>query len=335
MKKNKIFFTTIILGAILAMTSCFDAACVNNHQTSEKIQMSCNEMKLYMKVCYLRTLEKVDSDFGQDPYAAEFRWEIWAYGGIDEDGNDRWELSVSDSHSQMSELQLEQEDGNPAWWDITGLTRIPMKVVLWDKDPWPYHADNYLDINGHYEDGDDRENGRTVEFTYYVENNSFDFEKSGARLSDNHGGCIEFNGKWDIEKEEDKDTIMRIKIWTEEESVNLPPDKPNKPSGPNGGKPGTQYTFSTSTVDPQEDKVMYKFDWGDGSQSNWFGPYESGKTINASHTWNNEGSYKIRVKAKDFPFEEESSWSEPLELSIVKSRTRIFDLFVERILSFF
>jgi hypothetical protein len=333
LRTNKFIALAIILIFLMSLLPLVSS---NHIESNKKNQIGvCQETKLWMKVCYLRTLEEVDSDdFGEDPYSAEFRWEIWAFGGIDEDGNDRWELSVSDSHSQMSELQLEQEEGNPAWWDITGLNRIPIRVVLWDKDPWPV-SDEYLDINGYFEDTSPRKWGRTVEFTYYPLNDTYDFEKSGGRLSNNHGGCVEFNGKWDIEKENDCDTIMRIKIWADNGNSNSPPEKPERPSGPSGGFPDTKYKYSTSTTDSDEDQIMYQFDWGDGTRSSWLGPYNSGKRINNSHIWTGEGNYKIRVRARDDPHGEISEWSDPMDLAVIKSRTRYFNTLIQRILSLF
>jgi len=31
--------------------------------------------------------------------------------------------------------------------------------------------------------------------------------------------------------------------------------------------------------------------------SGWIGPYISGETVTANHTWNKRGSYEIKVKA--------------------------------------
>ena len=49
----------------------------------------------------------------------------------------------------------------------------------------------------------------------------------------------------------------------------------------------------------QGDDVYYLFHWGDGTDSGWLGPYPSGTQQSASHTWDEEGDYRIKVKAKD------------------------------------
>ncbi|UCD12958.1 MAG: hypothetical protein JSW60_05165, partial [Thermoplasmatales archaeon] len=57
---------------------------------------------------------------------------------------------------------------------------------------------------------------------------------------------------------------------------NAPPEKPEQPDGPSEGITDIEYTFSSSTTDPEGDKIYYKFEWGDGTDSEWVGPYESG-----------------------------------------------------------
>jgi hypothetical protein len=89
------------------------------------------------------------------------------------------------------------------------------------------------------------------------------------------------------------------------------PNKPNTPIGPTMGQKGQQYTYETTTIDPDNDTVYYKFDWDDGSNSQWLGPYQSGEIISANHTWNYKGTYNIRVKAKDHNGMM-SEWSDPL-----------------------
>jgi hypothetical protein len=95
------------------------------------------------------------------------------------------------------------------------------------------------------------------------------------------------------------------------------PNIPSKPEGINKGKPGTSFEYSTSTIDNENDDIYYLFDWDDGSNSGWLGPFPSGFTINASHIWSNRGSYSVSVKAKDNE-DHESRWSEILYVSMPK-----------------
>jgi len=97
--------------------------------------------------------------------------------------------------------------------------------------------------------------------------------------------------------------------------INSPPNKPAKPSGPAKGKVGTTYTYSSSTTDIDGDQLMYWFDWGDGTNSGWVGPFASGVTASANHAWTTKGTYAIKVKAKDTSAAE-SVWSDPLSVSM-------------------
>ena len=60
------------------------------------------------------------------------------------------------------------------------------------------------------------------------------------------------------------------------------------------------YTFYIPVPqNPENDQVYYFVDWGDGTSTGWIGPYNPGVTVNITHVWSEEGSYKIKAKAKD------------------------------------
>ena len=99
---------------------------------------------------------------------------------------------------------------------------------------------------------------------------------------------------------------------------NDPPVKPSAPSGKTSGAAGKEYTYTTSTTDPDGDALFYLWDWGDGTDSGWLGPFGNGETASASHTWDEQNSYEIKVKAKD-THGEESSWSDPLPISMPRN----------------
>jgi hypothetical protein len=96
---------------------------------------------------------------------------------------------------------------------------------------------------------------------------------------------------------------------------NYPPETPEQPSGITQGEPGIEYDYSTSTTDPEGDNIFYLFDWGDGADSDWLGPYNSGDICTASHTWDDPGLYYAKVKAKD-AYDNQSGWSDSLFLAI-------------------
>jgi hypothetical protein len=124
---------------------------------------------------------------------------------------------------------------------------------------------------------------------------------------------------WKIEAKDLLGEITTGPIWTfrTEQYVNKPPEKPVKPNGTISGKKGISYSYSTSTNDPNEDKIYYMFDWDDGTHTDWIGPFHSGQTVTASHSWTGRGSYGVKVKARD-EHNLESVWSDPLSINMPK-----------------
>jgi hypothetical protein len=95
------------------------------------------------------------------------------------------------------------------------------------------------------------------------------------------------------------------------------PNQPQRPQGETTGQIDETYEYTTRTTDPDGDPVWYMWQWGDGSTSEWIGPFQSGEIANASHTWTNKDTFEIRVKAKDSSGGE-STWSEPLSVTMPK-----------------
>jgi len=115
-----------------------------------------------------------------------------------------------------------------------------------------------------------------------------------------------------------KDIHEEIGPWSDPHSIgitNRAPATPDVPTGPTSGDVDVEYTFSTVSTDEDDDLLYYLWDWGDGTFSEWDGPYASGEESTASHTWETGGTFPIRVKAKD-QLDLESDWSDPLEFFI-------------------
>jgi hypothetical protein len=121
-----------------------------------------------------------------------------------------------------------------------------------------------------------------------------------------------------------KDTKDEESDWSLPHEMNIvdnsPPGTPSRPIGPNEGKPDIEYTFSTKASDPDGNQVFYQWDWGDGSYSEWFGPYDSNFETSATHAWPVSGSFEITVKAKDI-YDQESVWSDSFKITIPRSKT--------------
>jgi hypothetical protein len=94
-----------------------------------------------------------------------------------------------------------------------------------------------------------------------------------------------------------------------------PPAQPTKPVGQTLGIWNIQYSYTSSTTDPNSDQIFYLFEWGDGSNSGWLGPFASGSTGTGTHVWTELGTFNVKVKARDI-WGAGSVWSEPLVVTI-------------------
>lgn len=98
--------------------------------------------------------------------------------------------------------------------------------------------------------------------------------------------------------------------WAFVEQTNNPPDIPVL-RGRKIGKSETEYEYTFYADDPDGDDIYYYLNWGDtywtGSWHPWIGPYKSGEKVTLTNTWDTNGSYIVRVKAKDI-YNAKSDW---------------------------
>ena len=164
----------------------------------------------------------------------------------------------------------------------------------------------------------------------------WDFD-DGTSHSTQQNPTHQFNNKGQytvtltVTDDNDKNDTDTVVITVNE---NLPPNKPNKPTGKINGEKEVEYTYSTSATDPYGDQLRYQWDWGDGKISEWSGLYNSGATATEAHTWEEKGSYEIKVRAKD-PDGLISDWSDPLAISMPKNKLVNSSLLLDRLIDWF
>jgi len=97
------------------------------------------------------------------------------------------------------------------------------------------------------------------------------------------------------------------------------------PTGSSTGEVGQTLTYSTSANSNIAGSSEYRFDWGDGSYSNW------SSSPSASHSWSSPGTYSVRAQARLVTVTLTSEWSlsktvniapETFELSTLVSPAR-------------
>jgi hypothetical protein len=122
--------------------------------------------------------------------------------------------------------------------------------------------------------------------------NSSSMEQNPTHIYSNIGfytvqlNVTDINGKIDIRT---KDILV---------IDNDPPEKPTI-AGPSFGKAGINYTFNITATDPDGNEISYEITWGDRTSQVTIGPYVSGNTAKAIHSWGTAGRYTISVKAID------------------------------------
>jgi len=108
--------------------------------------------------------------------------------------------------------------------------------------------------------------------------------------------------------------------------ANNPPDKPIITGGEQNGKVGETYTYTVSAHDIDGDDIYFWFDWGDGDNTGWI-------SAQATHAWDEEGTYEVKVKAKDI-YDAESDWA-TLEVSMPKNKVINISLFLQELIQRF
>lgn len=103
------------------------------------------------------------------------------------------------------------------------------------------------------------------------------------------------------------------------------PLKPETPQGPTSGVLDESYVYTSRSTDPNNDLLYYQWGTDDRIISDWIGPYDSGELCNFTMTWNEQGTYLLQVRVKD-EAGYTSAWSDPLEITMPKTRGLIFIL---------
>ena len=146
-----------------------------------------------------------------------------------------------------------------------------------------------------------------------------------------HNTPIERSHSWAVEGDYDikaraEDTTGRKGEWSIY-SIRIgdqPPDSPNI-YGAVQGKPGEKFEYGFVSTDPENDNLTFDIDWGDGNLEIDRGPVLSGEFFTRSHTWENTGTYIIRVRANDI-YNYSSPWTEQTIIIYTKGKSSNFNL---------
>lgn len=115
---------------------------------------------------------------------------------------------------------------------------------------------------------------------------------------------------------------------------NLPPNEPEI-TGPTSGIVNETLSFDIVATDPNGDDLRYLIIWGDGTTSNYMGPFPSGEVVtNRQHRYLLPGQYEITVVAKEPPNGESSFTIMKIEITDFEPGFRVERAFGGSSLSF-
>jgi len=82
------------------------------------------------------------------------------------------------------------------------------------------------------------------------------------------------------------------------------PQDPNSPSAPTitsqtNGRVKRTYEYTFTSTSPLGKQIYYLINWGDGTTTDWLGPYNSSESLTMEHSWSEKGTYNITARAKD------------------------------------
>jgi len=78
-------------------------------------------------------------------------------------------------------------------------------------------------------------------------------------------------------------------------------NKQNHPqiTGPDIGEINEELEFTFKVTDPEEDEMQAYIDWGDGTNTGWFGSYQSGDQFTKTHKYSDNGKFEIKAQVED------------------------------------
>jgi glutaredoxin len=190
----------------------------------------------------------------------------------------------------------------------------------------PYPEDGAIEVNTETDlewTGDDPNPGDSLTYdVFFGTSNPPPLVKQNQTFTQYNPGSMELDTTyyWKVITWDSQDESAVGSIWsfTTASAPNVAPTIPDI-TGKTNIKVNTEYEYTFVSTDDNDDDIYIYVTWGDGTTSDWIGPYSSGESVVLTHTWENKGDFTIQAKAKD-PFDAESGWGN-LEISVPTSQS--------------
>ncbi len=213
-----------------------------------------------------------------------------------------WKIIAWDDHGASTPSDL---------WDFTTMLE-PNDPPYIPREPTPAHNATNVSIHTRVSWlGGDPDGNNTVWYDVYLGvNDDLKLVSANQSQTSYDPGTLYYttNYSWRIIAWDKFDVSTKGPIWNFSTNVtaNHPPYAPVL-SGPSGGGPDIDYNFTIAATDPDGNDIELQINWGDGSITDWLGPYPSSQPQRFNHTWDEFGQYTIKVRVRDFEFEGEST----------------------------
>ena len=151
----------------------------------------------------------------------------------------------------------------------------------------------------------------------YIGSASGTDESNGTKVCDISGLDYDTTYTWMVsamDTDGSGELVQEVYTFTTE-IYNEPPNTPSEPDGPTDLEIGEYGEFCTEATDPDGNHIQYKFDWGDGSYSDWSDLVDSGEEYCTENAWGLSGEYEVRVQVRD-EHGKYSDWSDPLTVEV-------------------
>jgi hypothetical protein len=86
-------------------------------------------------------------------------------------------------------------------------------------------------------------------------------------------------------------------------------------TGQGAGQPGDTLTFAATTSVPRGEMVRFRFEWGDGTSTEWSPVSPAADTFRHWHAYADTGGFGVRVQLRDSR-DRESDWSDPCHVAV-------------------
>ncbi|HEB37089.1 MAG TPA: PKD domain-containing protein, partial [Thermoplasmatales archaeon] len=300
-----------ILAIVISLMMLAPSTCLNGYASKTSISCGCDDKTINLGKM---SIHPGDVFNGYSP-----RLKIDLKSGLEK-------VIYVDRHKSLTfAVDWEIRHDTPLWDDENWHFYITLYVYTdKDGDDWMVYTSSKKDI--YDKPGSDDSGEGTLKCTFEYDPYGIDglwVEKGGVvkgfiKLYVGYGRNY-YKDYWEKSKRFPQSKLEDLTIIL---TGNDAPLKPQITDMPSSIRVGETELFSAKAVDPDGDSISYGWDWnGDNVVDEWTGYGKSGEEYGILHTFNEKGTYAVKVKARDYIWGYESEWSDPVTIKVTKVKS--------------